>query len=107
MRPDIQTALAEFNKDTPDWYMWIDISAGEVFSNVKVIKEGAVLPSEEDFNAKLAELQAAYDNDQYKRDRASAYPPITEQLDQIYHEGIDAWKADIKAIKDKYPKPAE
>lgn len=37
--------------------------------------------------------------------RAVEYPPLAEQLDKIYHEGIDAWKADIKAIKDKYPKP--
>lgn len=41
----------------------------------------------------------------YIRDRQSAYPPLAEQLDKIYHEGIDAWKADITAIKDKYPKP--
>ena len=41
----------------------------------------------------------------HKIARASAYPPIADQLDQIYHEGIDAWKADIKAVKDKYPKP--
>lgn len=36
--------------------------------------------------------------------RQTEYPPIEEQLDKIYHSGIDAWKADIKAIKDKYPK---
>ena len=29
---------------------------------------------------------------------------MEDQLDKIYHSGIDAWKADIKAIKDKYPK---
>ena len=55
--------------------------------------------------AKIAELEADYTNKQYQRDRASAYPPLAEQLDKIYHEGIDAWKADITAIKDKYPKP--
>ena len=33
------------------------------------------------------------------------YPSWQDQLDKIYHSGIDAWKADIKAIKDKYPKP--
>jgi len=42
---------------------------------------------------------------QYKFDRAEEYPSIADQLDKIYHDGIDAWKADIKAIKDKYPKP--
>ena len=40
----------------------------------------------------------------YTEARAAEYPRIEEQLDNIYHNGIDAWKADIKAIKDKYPK---
>ena len=40
----------------------------------------------------------------YTEARRAEYPPLEEQLDKIYHEGIDAWKADIKAIKDKYPK---
>ena len=40
----------------------------------------------------------------YKDDRKMAYDPIPEQLDQIYHD-IDGWKAKIKAVKDKYPKP--
>lgn len=41
---------------------------------------------------------------QYSPRRASEYPSIEDQLDKIYHEGIDAWKVDIKAVKDKYPK---
>ena len=40
----------------------------------------------------------------YTEARVAEYPPIEDQLDKIYHSGIDAWKADIKAIKDKYPK---
>ena len=40
----------------------------------------------------------------YTQARKAEYPPIEDQLDKIYHDGIDAWKADIKAIKDKYPK---
>ena len=40
----------------------------------------------------------------YTEARAAEYPPIADQLDKIYHNGIDAWKADIKVIKDKYPK---
>ena len=43
----------------------------------------------------------------YKKQRAQAYPSIADQLDQIYHEGIDAWKATIQAVKDKYPKGAQ
>ena len=34
-----------------------------------------------------------------------AYPSIADQLDTIYHEGIDAWKAQIAAVKQEYPKP--
>ena len=40
----------------------------------------------------------------YTEARKAEYPPIEEQLDKIYHSGIDAWKSDIKVIKDKYPK---
>ena len=40
----------------------------------------------------------------YADARREEYPPLQEQLDKIYHSGVDAWKADIKAIKDKYPK---
>ena len=36
--------------------------------------------------------------------RRPEYPPIEDQLDKIYHSGVNAWKAQIKAIKDKYPK---
>ena len=55
--------------------------------------------------AKIAELQAQYDANEYQRQRATAYPTWQDQLDKIYHEGIDAWKAEIQAIKDQYPKP--
>ena len=40
----------------------------------------------------------------YTEARAAEYPSIKDQLDKIYHNGIDAWKAEIKVIKDKYPK---
>ena len=53
---------------------------------------------------KQTELQTAYDNKKYQRDRAVEYPAIVDQLDDIYHNGIDGWKATIKVTKDKYPK---
>ena len=40
----------------------------------------------------------------YADARKAEYPPMEDQLDKIYHSGVNAWKADIKAIKDKYPK---
>jgi len=53
---------------------------------------------------KQAELQTEYNNNQYQRDRKKEYPSIVDQLDYIYHNGIDGWKATIKITKDKYPK---
>ena len=41
----------------------------------------------------------------YKEKRKTEYPAIEDQLDDIYHNGIDGWKTTIKAVKDKYPKP--
>jgi hypothetical protein len=50
-------------------------------------------------------LQANYDAKEYQRKRASEYPSIGDQLDYIYHNGIDAWKTDmVDPIKNKYPK---
>lgn len=44
------------------------------------------------------------DPDQYKYDRQAEYPSVIDQLDDIYHNGIDGWKRTIKEVKDKYPK---
>ena len=57
-----------------------------------------------DIEAKIVELQTEYDNNKYQRDRKKEYPSIEDQLDDIYHNGIDGWKATIKTTKDKYPK---
>jgi len=44
-------------------------------------------------------------NRTYSDKRKQEYPSIADQLDKIYHDGIDVWKADmIKPVKDKYPK---
>ena len=44
------------------------------------------------------------DKEAYKLNRALNYPSIEDQLDDIYHNGVDGWKTTIKAVKDKYPK---
>jgi len=41
----------------------------------------------------------------YKMNRSNEYPKIEEQLDKMYHDGFDAWKETIKAVKDAHPKP--
>ena len=69
--------------------------------------DGGSKPTEKECTDGLAALQAAWDleNNSYKSKRAAEYPSVVDQLDLIYHSGIDAWKAKIKETKDKYPKP--
>ena len=50
------------------------------------------------------EIKAEADRIAYKDKRADEYPSVVDQLDLIYHSGVDAWKAKIKETKDKYPK---
>jgi hypothetical protein len=52
----------------------------------------------------MAAVNAWVDPDTYKYQRAKEYPSIADQLDTLYHSGLDAWKAQIKTVKDKYPK---
>jgi len=66
-----------------------------------------------DVAAKKAQLEKEYTDNEYQRKRTGidgttdGYPPIGEQLDYIYHNGIDKWKTDIvDPIKSKYPKPS-
>ena len=46
-----------------------------------------------------------YDAMKYASDRRNNYPAIEEQLDKMYHDGFDAWKETVKAVKDAHPKP--
>ena len=52
-----------------------------------------------------AAVQAYIDAHAYMEKRQREYPSIPDQLDTLYHSGLDAWKAEIKTVKDKYPKP--
>lgn len=62
-------------------------------------------PTDAEITAEITRLEADYAAKQYQRDRAAAYPSIADQLDLLYHQGIDGWKAAIDAIKQEYPKP--
>ena len=53
---------------------------------------------------KMEEIKTEYEANEYQRKREEEYPSIKDQLDDIYHNGIDGWKETIKAVKDKYPK---
>ena len=61
-------------------------------------------PTQAELESAWTEYQAEQDSTQYQRDRATEYPAIADQLDDIFHNGIDGWKATIQLTKDKYPK---
>ena len=90
---------------TGQWFGWSD-SKNKIYANL-IVLDGGAKPTESDCTSGLAALQAAWDleNDSYKSKRRAEYPSIVDQLDDIYNNGIDAWKATIKVTKDKYPKP--
>ena len=66
--------------------------------------DGQTPPSDAEIDAELKRMQDEYEANEYQRSRASEYPSIADQLDEIYHNGVDSWKAVIKKTKDKYPK---
>ena len=81
--------------------------AGIISESKGVFKENGtkitIVQSEVD--TARATIDAEYAALDYARKRAAEYPSVVDQLDDIYHNGIDAWKATIKVTKDKYPKP--
>ena len=87
------------------WFGWSD-SKNKIYANLLVYDDSSK-PTEKECTDGLAALQTAWDlqYDSYKSQRKAEYPSVVDQLDDIYHNGIDGWKATIKAIKDKYPKP--
>ena len=91
-------ALVSLKSDA-DW-SW----TGTEYSGLEWL-DSSTKPTEAELDAEVKRLQADYDSKEYQRKRAAEYPLVVEQLDLIYHSGIDAWKAKIKETKDKYPKP--
>ena len=92
---------------TGQWFGWTD-SKNKIYANL-VVHDGGTKPTEQECTDGLAALLTAWtlENDSYRSKRREEYPNMMEQLDYIYHNGIDKWKADIvDPIKAKYPKPS-
>ena len=89
---------------TGQWFGWSD-SKNKIYANL-IVHDGGSKPTEQECTDGLKALQDAWDleNDSYKSKRREEFPSVVDQLDDIYHNGIDAWKATIKTTKDKYPK---
>ena len=96
-----QDGLAHFNTDKHQWYGWKNLEDGEVYSNLKLNDETAVMPTEEEVNAKIAELTVI-------KNRQDAYGSIADQLDMQYWDNVNStttWKDHIAKVKSDNPKP--
>ena len=81
----------------------------KLYPNVVTIRDDvAYNVNEQEVTYDATAVQAEVDANAYKQQRAAEYPSLSEQLDYIYHNGVEAWKTNmIQPVKDKYPKPTE
>ena len=80
------------------------VCRGDTYAGLEWLDKTQTKPTEQEIEEKIVELNYQEEVNVYQEKRKSEYPDWGDQLDKIYHSGIDAWKADIKKIKDKYPK---
>jgi len=109
IEPNIQDALLTFNVGIFQWFGWKDTKNGMVYSNIKINKDTATMPTESAVNAKLAELKAEYDlqNATWNLNRKIAYGNIEEQLDMMYWDNVNnttTWKDHVAKVKSDNPK---
>ena len=98
----LQEALAHFNKDKHQWYGWINLEDGEVYSNLKLNDDTAVMPTEEEVNAKIAELTIP----EWSLNRQAEYPSLQDCIHALLDGGdtLTDLQAQRQAVKDAYPK---
>jgi len=94
---DRSDALLSLKPNTK--WVWV----GKDYSGLEW-NDSSTKPTESEIDAEVKRLQDLYTANKYQRDRANEYPSVVDQLDLIYHSGVDVWKAKIKETKDKYPK---
>ena len=99
---DWSRGLVKLGLEDQDWGPTVFDSYDNLKKNWRGSKD---CPTEDELNAAISQVDADEAKVKYKTDRAAEYPAIRDQLDDIYHNGIDKWKETIKAVKDKYPKP--
>jgi len=89
---------------TGQWFGWSD-SKNKVYENL-VIHGGQEKPTKEFLDSELKRKQEEFDSKEYARNRATAYPPIGDQLDALFHAGVfpSEMASTLQAVKDKYPK---
>jgi hypothetical protein len=87
-------------KDLQNKLHWLDSTEHESY-----LPAGSVQITEAEFATMHAEYEASLEAAKtYAQKRAAEYPSFADQFDLLYHGGIDAWKASIQTVKDRYPK---
>ena len=99
---DLPQALAQFNPGKAQWYGWKNLQDGEVYSNLELIDETATMPTEEEVNAKIAELTVP----DWEKNRIKEYPSQQDCIHALLDGGdtLTDLQAVRQAVKDKYPK---
>ena len=98
---------ALYNKITKEVFNWLDPTANAMGLGPDVAFIDLPDVSENDSKSitNLSDI-AGFSLKECQGNRKTEYPKLEDQLDHIYHNGIDSWKTNIiKPIKDKYPKP--
>jgi hypothetical protein len=76
-----------------------------LYPNVVTVRDTTAFDKDDNvFEINIDAVNAWVDPNAYKAQRAAEYPSIPDQLDLMYHGGMDAWKTAIQAVKTKYPK---
>ena len=76
-----------------------------LYPNVVTVRDTTAFDKDDNVvQIDIAAVNAWVDPNAYKSKRAAEYPSFADQFDLLFHGGIDAWKASIQAVKDKYPK---
>jgi len=102
--PDAHFVLSGFEgKESYEKIQWV---VGQDYTNQNLFGEPDFeIPSWEEVEKVWNELKAEYATFEYQRKRKPEYPAIEDQLDLLYHKGVEGWKEEIQKVKDKYPKP--
>ena len=85
-----------------EWYC-----EGNTYAGLEWRDKKQTQPTEAEIQAEITRLQAEYDANAYKAQRAAEYPPITDYIDGVVkgdQAQIDAYIAACQAVKTKYPK---
>jgi len=81
-----------------------EFSIGDDYESLIWYSKDQEKPTEKEFNDAVTAWNAEYDANQYQRDRQTEYPSWQEQMDLLYHSGVEGLKAELKKTKVKYPK---